>query len=132
MARGARKKINRNTKGRVIIREPVSMEHGAWRPDFRSLIQLNRFARNGLRSIDSGGTGAEDRRGWEGCGCGEEGKAYHTVSTVFYLEKEYRAAGPRLTASGSARVESGRVSSLYSIPFFLAYFASVREQSPKM
>ena len=44
------------------------------------------------------GTGAEDRprvggvRAWGGRG------RYHTVSTVFYLEKEYRAAGASINS----------------------------------
>lgn len=54
------------------------------------------------------------------------GERYHTVSAVFYLEKEYRAAGTRLTASGSVRVESGRISSLRSILFFIADSTFIR------
>lgn len=64
----------------------------------RSLIQLNRFARNELfarRAAGHGGGGPGNRRG-----------GYHTGRS-FYLEKEYRTAGHRLTASW---VSLGRIS----------------------
>lgn len=62
----------------------------------RSLIQLNRFARNGLSDGRTAGRGAR----------AADGRArYHTVRS-FYLEKEYRAAGTRLTASW---VSQGRI-----------------------
>lgn len=82
----------------------------AWRPGFRSLIQLNRFARNGLRSISTAGPRE---------GEGAKGR-YHTVATVFFTSRKRASKlrpGPRLTGNGSLRVRSGRVSSslLFSI-----------------
>lgn len=56
----------------------------AWRPGFRSLIQLNRFARNGLRSISTAG--------------GRDGWRYHTVATVFFTlrKRASRLAWPSI------------------------------------